>query len=269
MEMKKYISTLLLIFVFILPLNLHAKKLSVKLTFGLTSGGHIVRDNFIYPVEYECVALGQALRSKIGMDIYLEFVYQLSPHFSLSLGNGYSSRMLRGKTPQFTPAEGSPYVYDYVFLPEINSQMVPICLSARYSYIASPSFQANIKGGIGYYYGIFQSESKFHRSIPGLEPVEPEFRPANFTANGLAFGFHLGTGLDVSLSEHFVFVIEGLYTVVKFKKIESSAKLEEIQLFFSKVIFNTDTNTLEFFDYSVSEFDLTGFSLRAGLKFTF
>jgi len=257
--MKKYISTLLLIFVLTMPINLHAKKLCVKLTFGLASGGDIVGDAFLYPEEYECAATGQTLRSKIGMDVYLEFICHLNPHFSLSLGNGYSSRMLRGKTPHFTPAEGSHYVYVYTFFPEINAQMIPVCFSAIYSFIVSPSFQGNIKGGIGYYFGIFKSESKFRRSVPGLEPVALEFRPSNFTGGGNGVGFHLGAGFDFGFSEHFIFVIEGLYTRVQFKNIESSAKLEEMPLFFSKLFFN----------YCCSEFDLTGFSLRAGLKFTF
>ncbi len=267
--MKKYISSLILIFIFMLPINLQAKKLYLNLTLGLTSGGDIIGDVLLYPTDYECVSTGQGKRSNLGMDIYLELVYQLTPHFSLSLGNGYSSRMLQAKTQKFSPAEGSSYIYEYTFYPEINSQIVPFCFSAIYSLPVSSSFQINIKGGIGYYYGNFESVSKFLRSIPGQEPVDREFRPSNFDGKGHGVGFHWGTGFDVDLSEHLILIIEGLYTKVKFKNFESSVKLDEKQLLFSKFVINTETNTLEFFDYYSSEFDLTGFSLRAGLKLAF
>lgn len=267
--MKKYIRSLIPILLLIVPLNLHSKKLFLRLTFGLTSGGDIIGDALFYPTGYKCVAVDQMESSKIGMDIYVEFIYQLTPHFSLSFGNGYSSRMLQAKSQKFSPAEGSTYIYEYTFFPRINSQMVPFCFSAIYSLPVSSSFQMNIKGGIGYYYGIFESESKFHRSIPGQEPVERDFRPSNFDGKGHGVGFHLGTGFDVDLSEHFTLIMEGLYTKVKFKKFESSAEYEEKQLLFSKMVINLETSTYEFFDYCGSEFDLTGFSFRAGLKLTF
>jgi len=267
--MKKYISSLVLIFILVLPLSLQAKKLHLNLTFGLTSGGDIIGEALFYPAGYEYVSTGQEKSSNLGMEIYLEFVYQLTPHFGLSLGNGYSSRILQAKIQKFSPAAGSTYIYEYTFFPKINSQMVPFCFSAIYSLPLSSSFQMNIKGGIGYYYGIFESVSIFLRSIPGQEPVDREFRPSNFDGKGHGLGFHWGTGFDVDLSEHLILIIEGLYTKVKFKNFESSAKLEEKQLLFSKMVINLDTSTYEFFDYCGSEFDLTGFSLRAGLKLTF
>lgn len=264
-------TTLILLFIFFLPFNLHAKKLFVKIAFGLASGGN-VNDTLVTKSEYyDYISMSEGRESKLGQDIYLEFIYQVNSFISFSIGNGYISKMLVGRAAQFDPPESIyPFNPDFTLTPEFSSSVIPVCLSAILSFPVTSSAQANFYGGMGYYLGYFESRMKWEISDPESSMGEP--RSWNFKGHASTFGYHIGGGFDINLSSNLYLSFEALYRIVEFKRIKSS-DLESSGIgwtditFFILRFFGGDS--FSDFDYRVSKIGLSGVSCRTGLKFRF
>lgn len=262
--MKKISLSLILLLIFLFPLNLQGKRFFVKLSYGLASGGDL-SDMLLTETEYsDYVTMGQEKKTRLGQDIYLEFIYQLNPYLSFSVGNGYTSKALEGKKAHFI----SPGVTEINFMlsPEFASSIIPTCFSAILSVPVNSFLRINFAGGIGYYYGVFESKSKW--KAPYLEGFSTwEHHTWNFKGKGSTVGYHLGAGFDIDLSSKLFVTVDAFYRIIEFNNIKSSGEIGGSQTFSYFRFFIG--GELPEFDYRVSRFTLSGYSVRVGLKFKF
>jgi len=255
-----------LIFIFLFPLNLQGSKFYVKIAFGIASGGN-VDDILLTQTEYsDYISMGEEKRPDLGQDIYLEFIYQVNPYLSFSVGNGYTSKMLKGKTAQFTPPASSKFEGDYTLSPRFSFEAIPIYFSAIFTFPVRPSIRINFTGGVGYYFGTFESKSEWRTNLPGFSTWE--YRSWNFKGKANTIGYHLGAGFDLDLSLNLYLTVDALYRVVNFNNIESSGEMGvDTTLVFIK-FYEGEEPTADL-DYRVSRASLTGPSFRVGLKVQF
>ena len=257
--------TLIILFIFFLPFNLHAKKLFVKISFGLASGGD-VNDALVTKSEYyDYISMSEERESKLGLDIYLEFIYQVNSFLSFSVGNGYISKTLIGNEVQFDPPESDGVDINFTLAPEFSSSVIPICFSAIFSFPVASTLKVNFYGGMGYYFGSFESKTKWHSDLSGFSTWE--YRSWNFKGSANTVGYHLGTGLDIDLSMSLFLSVEALYRGVNFKRIKSSGVVGMDTTFFQIRFFEGES--VSGFDYRVSQISLSGVLFRTGLKFKF
>lgn len=267
-KMKKGILLVMLISVFLWPSNLHAKKFFVKMAFGVASGGDVEDALFTHAEYNDYISMGQEKKSQIGEGIFLEFIYQLNPYISFSIGNGYAYKILKGKTAQFSPPGAENVIVGgFTLSPEFSSEAVPICFSAIFSFPISSSFKVNFMGGVGYYFGTFESKTEWRLpSLPGFSTFD--YRSWNFKGNASALGFHFGTGFDIDLTWNLFLTVDALYRMVNFNNIKSSGEMGE-DTTFAFLQFYEGGKSLIDFDYRVSKASLSGISYQVGLKFKF
>jgi len=143
-------------------------------------------------------------------------------------------------------------------------KVVPLTLSLYYILPVSRSANAFMTGGFGYYLSRFRDVSTQKKS---------------------AFGFHAGIGFEFKLSERVRIVTEGLYRFVNFRGFRSELR-EGIFIDEGGEIrtgywhFHHDQNDYLFHgmeedwaemmtDTGPFDINLSGMSLRAGLRFSF
>ena len=286
--MKKYFFPLLLCFIFLFPLSLKSKQFYVKMNFGLLTGGNIT-DSWQLNPEYYDYTISKVEKSNPGLDLTLEFIFQIHPNIGFSVGSGYVSRNLAGSTGQFTSTDMTETVRDFACSPELSSEMIPVYLTAIFSFPVRSSVQINFLAGLGYYLG----------KIKGSKIVEnyQEYTNPSMIANRLmwkfeshanAIGLHAGAGIDLAFSSNMFFSIEALYKVAKFKDFKVSVQeirdgVAELQavligetgedlggdstfLYAQKI---KDVDARKDIDYRITHFKYSGISFRAGFKFKF
>lgn len=262
--MKKRILLLILVVIFLLPAPLQAKSLFIKMSLGIASGGDIDDILITRPEFAGYISIGQDKKSKLGQGVYMELIYQVSPHLSFSVGNGYLYKLLTGNTAEFAPPA---FKGKYFLTPEFSAEAIPIYISAVFTFPIKTSFQINIMGGLGYYFGTFESKSKWRTpDYPGYTTWE--YRSWNFKGSDRAIGFHLGAGFDLGLYENLFMTLDARYRTVNFNSIKSQAELGvDTTLFYLE--FYESKHTQVDFDYRVNQVSLSGFSLQGGFKFRF
>jgi len=145
-----------------------------------------------------------------------------------------------------------------------NLKVVPLTLSFYYMLPVSRRANAFMTGGAGYYWSRFRDVSTQEKS---------------------AFGFHAGLGFELKLSERVGVVAEGLYRFVKFRGFRSELrpgffKAESGEIREGYWHFHHDENEYRFHgmdeaweqmmtDTGPFDINLSGVSLRAGLRFSF
>jgi len=250
------------------PLYIQGKQFFVKLAFGLSSGGN-VEDTLLTQAKYsDYISIGGEGKPKLGQDIFLEFIYQLNPYISFSLGNGYTSKVLKGKNAQYSPPEIEHVITGgYILSPEFSSDVIPVCFSVIFSYPASPSLQINFLAGAGYYFGTFESKTQWRTlSDPGYGTSRnPSW---NFEGKANTIGYHVGASFDIDFSRNLILSVDTLYRKVNFNNIKSSGEVGGDTTFTNFRFFEGGEVSVDF-DYRVSRVSLSGFSVRAGLKFEF
>lgn len=232
----------------------------------MASGGE-TKETFLHSTEYyRQDSIGSAEKTKFGHSIYLELIYQLNPHISVSVGNGYAFKKISGKTPYYTPVEGTTFQYDYKLFPTISTEVVPLCFSVIFSAPISTSFQANLVAGVGFYFGTFEGDSKME--IQATEYGDWKYNIWNFKGNNNALGYHFGGGLDIALPLKMFFTLETLYSIVSFNNMESTADIGGEGTFSYNYLYRNFVPVVSF-DYRVSQIKLSGITFRTGLKFKF
>jgi len=250
------------------PLHLQGKQFFVKMSLGVAFGGDI-NDALLTQAKYsDYICIGTEGKPKLGPDIFLEFIYQLNPYISFSLGNGYTSKMLKGKTAEYSPPGIEQLITGvYALSPEFSSDVIPVCFSAIFSFPARSSFRINFTAGVGYYFGAFESKTQRRApSDPGYSTSG--IRSWNFEGKANTIGYHVGAGFDIDLSWNLILSVDALYRIVNFNNIKSSGEIGGDTTFIYFRFFEGDEISGDF-DYHVSRVSLSGLSLRAGLKFKF
>ena len=256
---KKLFLILFLLTIIFLPSNLHAKKkMYMKVSFGLSQGGFI-EDALLSPSEFsEYVGVSHETHSPLGLDVYVEFIYHLNRFLSLSVGNGYISKSLIGKTSEYDRLDSGQI---YSVYPECYMEVIPFCCSLSLSFPLSSSIQVNFYGGAGFY--IMKCESKTTWQFGGYDRST-----YNFEGNSSQIGYHFGGGFDKEIALNFLLTIDAEYKIVNFKNIESEElfgdyRTSEYLQWFMRETFTED------FNYQLSEVGLTGLTIRVGIKFRF
>lgn len=264
--MKKLFLPLFFVFVFSFPLNLHAKKLFIKLTLGLIPGGN-VEDVLLSPSIYsEYVAICHEKHSKLGQEIYLEFIYKLNPYFGFSIGNGYTHKTLKGKTSQYSLPDLPPDREQvFTVFPKFTMEAVPICFSSIFSFPVTSSIHVNFTGGVGYYFVKYECLSKWST----MYPTGPYFASAyTFKGNSNEFGFHFGAGFDIDISLNLFLTVDALYRIINLNNLKSVDLYERnTTSWYLENFIGLDFS--EDYEYQLSEAGITGISVRVGLKFEF
>ncbi len=262
--MKKRILLLILVVIFLLPAHLQAKSLFIKMSLGITLGGDMDDILITRPEFADYISIGQDKNIKLGQGVYMELIYQVSRHISFSVRNGYLYKLLTGNTAEFEPPT---FKVKYVITPEFSAEAIPICFSAVFTYPIRGSFQINITGGLGYYFGTFESKSKWRSpDYPGYTTLED--RSWNFKGSSRAIGYHLGAGFDFGLYENLFLTLDALYRTVNFNSIKSEAELGVETTFFYLEFFEGKHTQIDF-DYRVNQVSLSGLSIQGGVKFRF
>ena len=256
--MKKLFIIPFFLSIIFLPSNLHAKEFYVKLSFGLAQGGAI-EDSLLTPPGFnEYVEVSQEIHSNFGMDVYVEFTYHLNPYIGFSIGNGYISKTLTGKTSEYDRF-GLGQIF--TVYPDFSMEVIPICFSLEFSFPLTSSIKFNLKGGLGYYFMRCEGNSTWQISNYDRSTY-------NFNGNSSQIGYHFGASFDKELSMNLFLSIDAEYKIVNFKNIQSSELSGDLRTGEYLQWFMYETFT-EDFDYQVSLASITGFSMRVGFKFKF
>lgn len=230
----------------------------MKVSFGLSQGGFI-EDALLSSSEFsEYGTVSHETHSTIGLDVYVEFIYHLNRFLSLSVGNGYISKSLIGKTSEYDRLDLGQIFTVY---PECYMEVIPFRCSLSLSFPLSSSIQVNFYGGAGFY--LMNCESKTTWQFGGYDRST-----YNFEGNSSQIGYHFGGGFDKEIAMNFLLTIDAEYKIVNFKNIESveitgGYQTSEYLRWFMRETFTED------FDYQLSEAGLTGLSIRVGIKFRF
>ena len=266
--MKKYffISELIFLIFLFAPYSLVAGKLSVKMSFGLAAGGRVDDVLLVEPAYSKFVSMGGKEKSSLGQGYYLEFIYELNPYLSLSIGNSYTSKMFKGREAEYSPSWIRNLGGSYFLKPEFSAEIIPIWISAMFSPPLGSGFRVNFAAGVGYYWGHFESKSEWKSNLPGF--FTWRYRSWNFKGHGHCLGFQLGGGFDLALSFNLYLSCEAVYRIINFNDVKSSAELGTDSTFSYFQFYETDKISADF-DYRVNKVSLSGLSLQAGLKFKF
>jgi hypothetical protein len=230
----------------------------LKLSFGLSKGGFI-EDTLLSPSEFsEYVAFSNETHSTIGLDVYAEFIYHLNSYLSLSLGYGYISKTLFGKTSEYDRLDSGQI---YAVYPECYMEVTPFCSSLSLSFPLSSSIQINFYGGVGFY--LVNCESRTVWQFGNYDRTT-----FNLEGSSSQIGYHFGGGFDKEIAMNFLLTLDAEYKIVNFKNIESVELTGDYQTSEYLQWFMRETFT-EDFDYQISEVGLTGLSIRVGIKFRF
>lgn len=255
---KKFFLVLFLIPLIFHPPHLHAKKkMYLKLSFGLSKGG-VIEDTLLSPSEFsEYVAVSHETHSVIGLDVYAEFIYHLNSYLSVSVGYGYLSKTLFGKTSEYDRLDSGDIFTVY---PECYMEVMPFRLSLSFSIPLSSSIQINLYGGAGFYH--VNCESRTVWQFGGYDRTT-----LNLRGSSSQIGYHFGAGFDKEMAMNFLLSIDAEYRIVNFKNIES----EEISGIYqtSEYLQWFMRETVTDFNFQISEAGLTGLTIRVGVKFKF
>ena len=283
--MRKYVYPIILGLILISPLNLESKGFFVKMAFGISSGGNISDSWNLNQGLYDYTQ-SQGEKPGLEMDLALELIFQIHPNIGLSLGTGTFSKRIHGSTRLFTPYGPGEPVADFSLTPELISDITPIYLTAILTFPIMPSFQVNLRGGIGYYMGSIRGGKLDENWEADKNPAMIANRLLwKFESSTNALGFHAGAEIDIAVHGNVFFFMETLYREGSFKKFKASLKDntnqglsngigqtgeglgEESTFFYAQKVLSVEQE--KDIDYRISNFKFSGFSFRVGLKIGF
>jgi hypothetical protein len=275
--MKKYAFLIIVGLLLLSPFHLRADdKLAVKMSFGLAYGGK-VEGQAVSTTGFFGYQAAEPEKAGSGMDFTLEFIYQLNPNFGLSLGFGFINKSLQGHSGIFT--DDQVMLATFWYEPKFTAEIYPLTLSGIFSLPLSDSFDLNLLGGVGYYFGNVEVTDP-NRSVL---TDNPDYFWYHFTwimkSKVNSIGFHGGGGLDITLGGGLIISLEAIYRSVSFNNFETSVIQDLITynppeelwgnstfLYAEQKAGEVDMGNLE---YPVTNFSLTGFVFKAGFKLRF
>lgn len=258
------------------------KKINIKLTSGMGyfNGGDINRVaefwNLYFPFYKNYKGReGKVKELHYGGEMELETLFKISGSIEIGLGIGAlkaESKINIKAYPGWFGAKG--YTSGY-FNPEIEA--IPIKLNCYYLFPLSSRTSLFLKGGLGYY----STKMKFYRKIENTIEGYPEGLARNDEVNDEGIGFHGGVGIYYRLWKKIEIVIEGEGRVLKLNKLKGKEVYEYWEESrYRRYVYEGYLNYIEtLIDYALwrdlwmhplklrnAELDLSGFSLRAGIR---
>jgi hypothetical protein len=286
---KRILAGIFIFFVFLLPARsgILDWKWSVKLSGGWAylTGGDLNQGlqglNDFARGEYLSVS-GQYKKLHAGYDLQGELILNLSPHLGVALGAGY-----------FQASKKSSLSYNFWIIsaedtlhPKIN--VIPFTLGIYYNFHLSRLLVLNLNAGLGYYWGKLKWEDQYTFEVQGLSDRGTE----KWNASKGTIGFQGGLGIDFHLTSHLALVFEGFGRYAKLKGLSGDWTLEgkdtsgsyresgERALWYFELssetgkypmvgLYEERPESSSFLNVHEAAINLSGFSVRAGVKFTF
>jgi len=216
-----------------------------------------------------------------GFDLGGEIIINFTPRIGVGLGAGYSQ--VSKKSTMDVNWEGSAYKDTA----NPKATVIPLTFGLYVGLPMGNIMNLMLNAGIGYYLGTIQWNYSWDSEFHDYEE--------NWEAKSNALGFHGGLGLEFNFSRNLALVIEGFGRYAKLKSLkgdyswkrdffghEEGIKEEAIFWYYDwsssdtgneypRIEFNDVMPTETSFQRNVreGEFDLTGFSIRMGIKIKF
>ncbi len=274
--MKKCAFFVILAMLLLTPFHLHAEKLAIKMSFGLASGGQ-VEGHAVSTTGFFGYQAAEPENAGQGKEYSLELIYQINPNFGLSLGFGFMNKSMMGHTGIFT--DDQVMLATFWYEPKFTSEIYPVTLSGILFFPLSDSFSLSILGGLGYYFG----NTEVIEPQKNVYTENPDYYWYHFTwimqSNINTIGYHAGGGIDIKVGGGLIITLEAVYRILSFKDFETSVVQSLLTYNPPGGIWENSTflyaqqagGDVEMgdVDYTVSNFNLTGFVLKAGFKLRF
>jgi len=291
--MKKLVVVFVLFFIFLLHAPLLSKGFEMKMNFGFSAGGKI-EDMWTQTQTYYTFQPLSDQESKFDMDVSLDVIYMIHKNFGFSIGLGYFSKKINAGRMRFVPSPTSGYLEGFSYAPQFAADITPFYLSGIFSFSVLPKMQVYLWGGVSYYFGTLTCVNTDWIIEEREDWDEWNHLTYTFKSDIKQAGFHLGTGIEIKLPWNINVCFETLYRSAQFNDFNSTyygAETDTARINHyagpEKALGIKKANQKEWgsyflyaerllgieeqgdFGYSLSEFDISGFSFRAGFKIRF
>ena len=234
-----------------------------------------------------------------GFEYEGELIISLTEHFRIGIGAGLIKREEPSEVTFELDADSYYSYSDYSYSPELSA--IPIKLSVYYYFPILSRMNLFLNGGIGYYFGKlnYRRQVDSHHVFEDLDSQDVRIDSVMETKdNGI--GFHGGIGFEYDVMKNLAFFVEGAGRYIKLKDWEGDI-LRYVESTYdngtTEETTETSYGTLWYYEYYPethpdwpsyvlkiqeekpmhSEFrnvrkaegDLSGFSLRIGLRIRF
>jgi len=217
-----------------------------------------------------------------GMEFGGEFIVYFTPHLGIGLGAGY----IQVKSESTVNNIWFGYSYQDTANPEVTA--IPLTLSAHFGLPLGKGINFIAHAGLGYYLGTFSWNYSYDSEFDDFNE--------NWEGKSNALGLHGGLGLEFNFSSKIALVVEGFGRYAKLNGLVGDYTLEE-SFFGYQGQASIEDATLWYYEWRSSltekyyptiefdkempeeasfiqniregEVDLTGFSIRMGIKIRF
>ena len=286
---KRFLAGIFIFLVFLLPVRGRTAdwKWSLKLSGGWAylAGGDLNQGlqglNDFSKDEYLNVS-GYYKKLHEGFDFQGELILNLTPRLGIALGSGY-----------FQASKKSSVNYDFWIIsakdtihPKVS--VIPITLGVYYNLPLFRLFSLNLNAGLGYYWGELKWEDQYVFEAQGFSDRGTE----RWNASKGTIGFQGGLGIDFHLTSHLALALEGFGRYAELKGLSGDWTLEgkdssgsysergkrtlwyfelssETRKYPMVGLYEERPESSSFLNVREAAINLSGFSVRAGIKFTF
>lgn len=270
--MKKYTFFLLFLgFVLLSPLKLFSNTdtVSIKLSLGLSRGGYI-DDKWAPSTDYFIQGTDVDVKKYNSVQKSIEIFFPVFRNFSLSVGVGHFSKLMRATKGIFTLPSSSELSGDFFSSPEIHFESIPILITAKWTYTVWPEAFVYVFGGFGYYFSkfnIYKHDMTYNLQQPY---ATLNYFPLDYHGRTESLGYHGGTGFEIYAGSSIFFFIETVYRRVVFNTIERTSDGEKgeglIFLYFSNLGGEEIWGDIA---YRINSIVLSEIILQAGVRINF
>lgn len=220
-----------------------------------------------------------------GSDLSLDIVFRFHENFSFSIGGEYISRPFDGTKIEFTYPSSSEIQGTAAYTPIMNTQLYVIPVSLIFSKHLTAALYLKVIGGGAYYFGKLNCDGDaFELPDQRRSGINWPYISFLYKSKIKNAGFHIGTGLDLGLSEKSFFFVEFLYRLIQFDDINTYSIYEATPLdpdpSEETVKYGEKTTFIYLYkmggleamgdmDYRITKLDMSGLAIRIGLRFGF
>jgi len=217
-----------------------------------------------------------------GIEFGGEFIVNLTPHIGIGLGGGY----IQASSKSTVNNVWFGYSYQDTASPKVTA--IPLTLSAYFDLPLGKRLSFTVQAGLGYYLGTFSWDYSYESEFDDFKE--------NWEGKSNALGFHGSLGFEFNFSSRIALYVEGFGRYAKLKGLKGNYTFEET-FFGYQGQESIDEATLWYYEWRSSltgnyyptlefnddkpeetsfvkniregEVDLTGFSVRVGIRIRF
>ncbi|NIM90111.1 MAG: hypothetical protein GTO17_04100 [Candidatus Aminicenantes bacterium] len=217
-----------------------------------------------------------------GIEFGGEFIVNLAPHIGIGLGGGY----IQASSESTVNNVWFGYSYQDTARPKVTA--IPLTLSAYFDLPLAKRLSFTVQVGLGYYLGTFSWDYSYESEFDDFKE--------NWEGKSNALGFHGSLGFEFNFSSRIALFVESFGRYAKLKALKGNYTFEET-FFGYQGQESIDEATLWYYEWRSSltgnyyptlefndekpeetsfvkniregEVDLTGFSVRVGIRIRF